>query len=103
MDVGKVVEGIGLCAWGRAFYGLARWQVRDDNRMRRMADSRWWLDRRLDRRVKGRLRRGEISKDGTFDSFIRGQRFLVKWVLPPFIAVFVALAVALAIQGLTSP
>jgi hypothetical protein len=99
MDVGKVVAGIGLCAWGIGFYGLARWQVRDDNRMRRMAASRWWFDRR----VKGKLRRGEISKDEHFDSFIRGERFLVKWVLPPFIAVFVALAVTLAIQGLTSP
>jgi hypothetical protein len=99
MDIGKVVEGVGLAAWGVAFYGLMRWQVRDDHRMRRLAESRWWWDRRL----KGRLRRGEISKDEHFDSFIKGQRFIVNWVFTPFIAIFVALGLALAILGVTRP
>jgi hypothetical protein len=45
MNVGEVFGGLGLCAWGVAFCALARWQVRDDSRMRRMAESRWRLDR----------------------------------------------------------
>ncbi len=67
--------------------------------MRRMAESRWWWDRRL----KAELRRGEISKDEHFDSFIKGQRFIVKWFFTPFIAIWVALAFTLAIHGLASP
>lgn len=99
MDVGTVAEGVGLGAWGVGFYSLARWQVRDDNRMRRLAESRWWWDRRL----KGRIRRGEISKDEHFASFIKGQRFIVKWVFAPVTAIFVALALTIAIHGVTSP
>jgi len=99
MDIGRVVEGAGLAAWGVGFYGLARRQVRDDRRMRRLAESRW----RWNRRLKRRLRRGEISKDEYFDSFIKGQKFIVKWVFTPFIAVFVALGLTLAILGVTRP
>jgi len=99
VNAGKVVEGIGLCVAGVVFYGVARWQVGNDKYMRRMAESRWWWDRR----TVGRLRRGEVSKEEHFDSLIRGQRFLVRWVFTPFIAIFIALALTLAVRGLASP
>lgn len=99
MNVGEVFEGLGLCAWGVAFYALARWQVRDDSRMRRLAESRWRLDRLFSRR----LRRGEISKDEHFDSLIRTQRLVVTWVFTPAIALWVAGSVGLVIRGLAGP
>jgi hypothetical protein len=53
MNAGEVVEGVGLCAWGLVVYGLMRWQVRDDGRLRRMAESRWWLVAALSVAVRG--------------------------------------------------
>jgi hypothetical protein len=55
MGIGRVVEGVGLAAWGIGFYGLARRQVRDDHRMRRLAESRWRRNRRLKRRLRRTL------------------------------------------------
>jgi urease alpha subunit len=99
MNAGEVFEGLVLCAWGVAFYALARWQVRDDSRMRRMAESRWRLDRFFSRK----LRRGEISKDEHFDSVIRTQRLVVRWAFTPVIALWVAGSVGIVIHGLAGP
>jgi hypothetical protein len=40
MNVGDIGVGVGLSVWGAAFYALSTWYVRDDVRMRKLAESR---------------------------------------------------------------
>lgn len=98
MILGQVLEGMGLGAYGLAFYAGCRWYVHDDARMRRMAESR----RRWDRLTNGKLRRGQISQEEWFDRFARGQRTIVKWAFTPFILLWLAICVATTIHGLIS-
>jgi hypothetical protein len=98
MHVSEVARDFGLAAFGLALCLFMRWQVRDDDRMRRAAASRW----RWDRRTKGKLRRGEISMDEHIESWIRGQRLIVKWIATPFMAIWVLAWIAGAIHVLIS-
>jgi hypothetical protein len=87
-----------MAAFGTAFYFSCRWYVRSDDRMRRSAESRWWLDRRAVRRV----RRGEMLKDEWFDLWIADQRAIVKWFFTPFIAVWLVLSITEIVHGFQS-
>jgi hypothetical protein len=40
MILSQVFEGMGLGAYGVAFYAGSRWYVQDDGRLRKMAESR---------------------------------------------------------------
>ncbi|MEV0398849.1 hypothetical protein [Actinoallomurus sp. NPDC050550] len=96
MNVEDVVVGLGLDLYGIAFCAACRWYVRDDGRMKRMAESRWWLDRRVVRRV----RRGEITRDEWFARFIRQQRALVSWGVTSVIALWLVGCSGLIVRGL---
>jgi hypothetical protein len=89
--------GLGLAIFGIVSYGFCLWYVRDDGRMRRMAESRWWLDRRTVRK----LRTGEMSRDQWFARWARGQRAIVKWAFTPFFALWIALCVATVVHSFT--
>ena len=96
MDSGQVLLGSALGAYGVTFYGFARWYVRDDERLRRMARSRWGWDRRTMRK----LRTGEMSQEESFERFAARQRWIVRWAFTPFIALWLGLCIFTVIHGL---
>jgi hypothetical protein len=98
VDVGQVATGLGLMAYGTAFYAGSRWYVRDDGRLRRMAESRWWLDRR----VRSRIRHGEVTQQEWFAVLARRQRAFVKWALTIIMAFWIALCAVMVVRGLRS-
>jgi hypothetical protein len=98
VNVGQVVTGLGLGAYGIAFYVGCRWYVRDDERMRRAAESRWWLDRR----VIGKVRDGKMTQEEWFARFTRDQRALVKWAFTPITALWIVLCAVMVVRGLRS-
>jgi hypothetical protein len=98
MILSQVFEGVGLGAYGVAFYAVSRWYTRDDERLQKMAQSRW----RWDRFTTPKLRRGEISKEEWFDRFARSQRAIVKWGFTPIIILWLVLCLATTIHGLVS-
>lgn len=98
MVLGQVVGGVALAAWSTGLYLLARWQVSSDGRMRRLAQSRWWLDRRTVRKV----RRGEMSQEEWFAKFIKTYRMTVKWIFTPALALCLLASVVLVVRGITS-
>lgn len=98
MDAGQVAQGLGLGAYGAAFYGYAYWYVQDDARLRRMAESRWWFDRHM-----RKIRTGKISQEEWYTRFARGQRLIVRWVFTPFMVLWLAVAAFTTIHGLRSP
>ena len=93
VDAGEIGIGAGLAVWGLTFYIGTKWYVQDDERLRRMAPSRWWLDRR------SANKRG-LTQDEWFDRWALGQRQLVRWVVTPFLAVWLLLCVAEVARGL---
>jgi hypothetical protein len=98
MNVGQIATGVGLGAYGVAFYLFSRWYVLSDARMRRGAESRWWLDQRTVRRV----RRGQMMKDDWFELWIHEQRQIVKWIFTPFIGLWLVLCIVMVVNGLRS-
>lgn len=98
MILSQVFEGLGLGAYGVAFYAGSRWCVQDDSRLRRMAESRW----RWDRLTNRKLRRGQITQEEWFDQFARAQRMIVKWAFTPFILLWITICVVTTIHGLIS-
>jgi hypothetical protein len=98
MVLGQVAGGVGLGALSTGFYLFARWQGSDDSRLRRLAQSRWGLDRRAVRKV----RRGEMSQEEWFSKFIRTYRATIKWAFTPIIALLLLLSVALIVHGITN-
>ncbi len=98
MNVGKALLDLGVGVYCAAFYAICRWYARDDGRLRRMAESRW----RWDRHISWKVRRGKISKEEHFDSFVGQCRIIVKWVFRPIIAVCVVGCVVAAVQALVS-
>jgi hypothetical protein len=60
-------------------------------------ESRWWLERRLQRR----LRRGRVSKEEWLDICIRQHRWFMKWVWTPFVLLWLALAGWKIVAGIT--
>jgi hypothetical protein len=98
MVLGQVAGGVGLGVLSTGLYLFARWQGSDDNRMRRLAQSRWWLDRRTVRKV----RRGERSQEEWFSQLARNYRATIKWAFTPVIALLLLLSVVLIVHGVTS-
>jgi hypothetical protein len=98
MNGGYVAVGVGLAVWGAAFYAVCTWCVRDDVRMSTLVDSRWSIDRRVIKKI----RRGEISREEWSARYIRSQRALVKWVFTPLTVLWLALCVAMIVNGVTS-
>jgi len=98
MVLGQVAEGVGLAAWSVGFYVFARWQGSNDSRMRRLAQARWWLDRRTVRA----LRRGKMSQEEWFGRLARNYRATVKWAFTPVVALSLTLSVALLVHGVIS-
>jgi hypothetical protein len=98
MDAGQVAQGLGLGAYGATFYGLAYWYVQDDARLRRMAESRWWVDRHM-----RKIRTGEMSQAQWYARFARGQRLIVRRFLTPFMVLWLGIATLTTIHGLRSP
>ena len=98
MVLGQVVAGVSVGALSTGFYFFARWQGSDDRRMRRLAQSRWWLDRRTVRKV----RRGEMSQEEWFSQFAKTYRATVKWAFTPVIGLLLVLSVVLIVHGLAS-
>lgn len=98
MVLGQVAGGVGLGVLSTGLYLFARWQGSDDNRARRLAQSRWWLDRRTVRKV----RRGKMSQEEWFSKYVRNYRATIKWVFTPVIALLLLLSVALIVHGITS-
>lgn len=96
MDLGQVLQEMGLGAFGLAFYLGCRWYVQDDGRLRRMAESRWWFDRRFERQVRS----GEMGQEEWFQRFASGQRLIVKWAFTPFIVLWLGLACFMTVHGL---
>ena len=96
MNVGQVLVGLGLAAYGVAFLGGCLWYVRADRRLVRLAESRWWLDRRVVRKI----RRGTMTKDEWFERFIQRQRALVTWGVTPVAVIWIVACTVLLVRGL---
>jgi hypothetical protein len=90
---GQVGMGAGLAAYGCAFYTGARWWVRDDERLRKAAVSRWWVDR-------GMARRRGLTQEEWDSHWAQGQRSMVKWVIPAFMVLWMALSLGAIVHGL---
>jgi hypothetical protein len=100
MDGGDVLRGVGFSAGGIAFFGISWWQVHNDRMMRRAAES-WWRQSRFT--ITGRrARRSGMPKDEHMASWIRGQRWIFKWIISPFFAVWVGLWLTQIIRGLAA-
>jgi hypothetical protein len=97
MNVGQFMAGLGLAAFGIAFVAIARWHVRDDARMRKLAQSRWWFDRRVERKI----RRGEMLQEEWFDAWIRSQRWLVKWGFSAALVLWLAICVVAIVHSVS--
>jgi hypothetical protein len=97
MSGDSIALGVGLGVFGVAFYVVSVLWVRDDGRMRKLAESRWPIDRRI-----RKIRRGEMSQEQWFTELIRNERALVKWMLTPFIVLWLAVCIAEVVHGLTS-
>jgi hypothetical protein len=98
MDGGQVLQGVGLSAAGMAFYGAMWWQMDSDRLMHRSAQA-WWRSSRFT--ITGRnLRRSGVQKDEHMASWIRGQRWIFKWLMTPFMAVWIGLSLTEIIRGL---
>ena len=97
MHIGQVGAGLGLAAWGVAWYLGAR-RLASDANTRRMAQRRWRLDRLMSRK----FRRGEMSKDEWFERFGRQYRMTVRWVFTPAVALWLALCLTLVVKGILS-
>lgn len=95
MNVGDVATGLGLGAYGTGWYAFWRWYVRDDGRMRRMAGSRWALDRLLVRKI----RKGRMTQAEWFTRFTRRHRALVRWVFTPVVVLWLLLCAVVVVQG----
>ena len=96
MNVALVLEGIGLCVLAVAVLVASRWFAADDGRMRRLAESRWWFDRR----VQAELRHGNLGRDEWFERFIRHERAIIRWVLTPVMILWAGLCVVIVVTGL---
>jgi hypothetical protein len=96
MDSGQVLQGVGLGAFGLAFYLSSRWFVADNARLRRMAESRW----RFDRRSESRVRSGEMTQEEWFERFDAGQRLIVKWAFTPFTVLWLGMALFVMLHRL---
>ncbi|MGO8877662.1 MAG: hypothetical protein ACLQNG_18100 [Acidimicrobiales bacterium] len=96
MNTTLVLEGLGLCVMGLALLVISRWYVRDDARMRQLAERRWWFDRRFESDV----RRGTVTKEEWFEILARRQRAIVKWAVSPCLVLWVGLCVAVVVSGL---
>jgi hypothetical protein len=95
LNVGQVLVGLGMDACGIAFFGGCLWYVRDNGRMSRLAESRWWYDRRVVRKV----RLGAMTKDEWFERFIRRQRALVMWGFTPIAVIWFVGFTVLLVRG----
>jgi len=101
-----VLVGTGLGVYGVVFYGVSRWHARDD-RLRRVAESRWRLQRkrRFDRLLRaGEIspHEGELSKEEYIDSSSRRDRRVLNSAFPPFIALWLGICIFTVIHGLVS-
>jgi len=96
VNSGHIAVGLGLALYGAAFLAACWWYVGDDDRLRRLAETRWWFDRRFE----GRVRRGQVSRDEWFVELARSQRFVVRRVFPAFFIVWFVLTLGTAVRGL---
>jgi hypothetical protein len=96
MSGGSVALGVGLGVYGVAFYVVSVLWVRDDGQMRKLAESRWPIDRRM-----RKIRRGDVSQEQWFAELIRNTRAVVKWVFTPSTVVWLALCINEVVHGLT--
>jgi hypothetical protein len=98
MDGGQVLRGVVLSAAGIAFYGVMWWQVHNDRLMQRSAEA-WHRASRFT--ITGRkARRSGVQQDERVASWIRGQRWMFKWLATPFMAVWIGLWLTEIIRGL---
>ena len=98
MVLGQVAGGVGLGVLSTGLSCSPDGRAVTTIAVRRLAQSRWWLDRRTVRKV----RRGETSQEEWFSKFIRTYRATVKWAFTPGIALLLLLSVALIVHGITS-
>jgi hypothetical protein len=98
MDGGEVLRGAGLSAAGIAFYGVMWWQTHNDRLMQRAAEASWRGSRFT---ITGRKRRlSGVQEDEHMASWIRGQRWMFKWLATPFLAVWTGLWLTEIVRGL---
>ncbi len=84
MDIGRVLIGLGLLAWGFVLLATPRWHTSSDERIRSMARSNWWLDRHLGARGK--------TQEEWFPVWIRRYKWFSKWVWTPLVVVWMLAA-----------
>jgi hypothetical protein len=98
MDGGEILRGAGFSAAGIAFYGLKWWQMHNDRLMQRAAEAHSRGSRFT---ITGRKRRHSgVPEDEHMASWIRGQRWMLKWLATPFFALWTGLWLAEFIRGL---
>ena len=98
MDTGRVALGVGLGIYGAAFYITAVVLVRNDHQMRKLAERRWPIDRRM-----RKIRNGKISQEQWFVQFIHSTRTVVHWVFTPVMVLWFVLSISMVVQGVNHP
>jgi hypothetical protein len=89
MNGGEVLRGVGLSAAGVAIYGVTWWQMHNERLMQQAAEA-WWRSSRFTISGRRRLPSG-VQEVVHLASWIRGQRWMFKWLVTPFFVVWIGL------------
>ena len=95
MRVGYVFLGAGVAVFAVLEYRFAMHMSRSEHRLRRMAESRWRIDRHFSRRV----RRGELTKEEWIEEAIPQLSEMWKSWQRPMMVLWICIGVYVAIAG----
>jgi hypothetical protein len=91
-----VTVGVIFTAWGVGFVALLNQHRRSDAWRRLMAEHRWWLDSRLDRRAR------RMGKEAWLAYCSERERKVLTWFGLPFAVIWTCVAFSVLVRGLIS-
>jgi hypothetical protein len=77
-------------------FAVARWNIREDARLRKLANNRWLIRGRLKLSVLD----GSETKEAWIERYVRRQPWLLKWIYPLFALAWVGFCSTLIVGGL---
>ena len=90
-----VTVGVIFTAWGAGLVALLNQHRRSDTWRRRMAEQRWWFDRRFDRRAR------RMGKEAWLAYYSERERKVLTWFGLPFAVIWTCLAISVLVRGLS--
>ena len=96
MNVHNILVGLVLMVVIAGLYACMHWLVSDEQRLRRAAQQRWWIDRIF---IKFTRRRG-LSKEEWFAEWAAGARKSFRLIFRPLLVLWFCGGVFLVVQGI---